>query len=261
MVLGYDYKTWIMKKIVLFIVLLQIFNSCEKPSDCIESFGETITKEVPVTAFTKIKVYRGIEVIITQGAVYKVQIEAGANFIDNITVTQNGNQLIFKDKASCNWVRDYGQTKILITTPTLEEIYSKTERNISSNGVLSFANLSILSLDKEADGESGAGTGDFHLEINSTSLTIGNNNVSRFYLSGQTENATFNFYFGDGRIEAENLIAQKIKVYHRGSNDMIVYPVQSITGVLNSTGNVVLKNVPPIVTPLDVLFTGHVVYP
>ena len=261
MVLVYDYKTRFMRKMVLFVVLMLILYGCEKPSDCIESFGGTVTKEVAVTAFTKIKVYRGIEVVIRQGTNRKVEIQAGANFIDNVEVIQNGNQLVFKDETSCNWVRDYGQTRILITTPILEEIYSKTERNISSDGVLAFDTLSILSLDKEADGENGAGTGDFILNLDVTSLTISNNNVSRFYLSGQTENATFNFYFGDGRIEAQDLIAQHINVFHRGSNDMIVYPVQSVTGVLNSTGNLVLKNVPPIVTPLDVLFTGHVVYP
>lgn len=249
-----------MRKMVLFVVLLLVFDSCEKPSDCIESLGAMVTKVIPVAAFTKIKVYRGIEVVIKEGAVYKVEIQAGANFIDNIRVVQNGNQLIFKDDASCNWVRDYGQTKILVTTPTLDEIYSKTERNISSDGVLSFDTLSILSLDKEADGENGAGTGDFILNLATTSLTISNNNVSRFYLSGQTENAAFNFYFGDGRIEAQHLIAQHINVFHRGSNDMIVYPVESVTGVLNSTGNLVLMNVPPIVSVQE-LFNGHVVYP
>jgi hypothetical protein len=142
----------------------------------------------------------------------------------------------------------------------LEEIYSKTDRNISSNGVLSFTNLTVLSLDKDADGESGAGTGDFILNINNSTLTIGNNNVSRFYLSGQTINANFNFYFGDGRIEAQNLIAQDIGVYHRGSNDMIVNPIQSVTGVLNSTGNLILKHV-PIIVDVEVLYQGNVIYP
>jgi hypothetical protein len=142
----------------------------------------------------------------------------------------------------------------------LEEIYSKTDRNISSNGVLSFTNLTVLSLDKDADGESGAGTGDFILNINNSTLTIGNNNVSRFYLSGQTINANFNFYFGDGRIEAQNLIAQNVGVYHRGSNDMIVNPIQSVTGVLNSTGNLILKHV-PLTVDLEVLYQGNVIYP
>ena len=250
-----------MKKALIVIVCMLIFTSCEKPSDCVESSGATVIKDVPVLPFKKIKVYKGIEVVITQGAEYKVAIQAGQNFIDNVAVIQNGEQLIFKDNVSCNWVRAYGQTKILVTTPILYEIYSKSDRTISSNGVLTFENLTLLSLDTDADGEPGAGTGDFILNVNTTSLTVANNNVSRFYLTGQTNTANFNFYFGDGRIEAQNLIAQNVVVFHRGSNDMIVNPIQSVTGVLNSTGNLVLKNLPPIHSPLDELFTGHVVYP
>ena len=249
-----------MKKFVWFIALILVFNSCEKPSDCVESTGDIILKEVAVQPFKRIKVYRGIEVVITQGAEYKVQIQAGENFIDNVEVQQNGDQLIFKDDASCNWVRTYGTTKILVTTPTLEEVYSKTERNISSNGVLTFDNLTFTSFDKDADGETGAGTGDFIIAVNNTTLTINNNNVSRFYLSGQTTNANLNFYFGDGRIEAANLIAENVVVYHRGSNDMIVHPVQSITGVMNSTGNIILMNV-PLIDNVSQLYSGHEVYP
>ncbi|MES2411683.1 MAG: head GIN domain-containing protein [Bacteroidota bacterium] len=249
-----------MKKFSLLIVLFWMLNACEKPSDCVESTGAIIIKEVAVQPFKKIKVYRGIEVVITEGAEYKVQIEAGENFIDNVAVTQNGDQLIFKDDASCNWVRSYGSIRILVTTPTLEEVYSKTDRNISSNGVLTFPFISFISMDKDGDGESGAGTGDFTLNIDNQNLYIANNNVSRFYLTGETDSATFNFYFGDGRIEAENLTVQNISVFHRGSNDMIVKPIQSITGVLNSTGNLILKNVPPIVDVQE-LYQGSVIYP
>ncbi|NNT70629.1 DUF2807 domain-containing protein [Flavobacterium sp. IMCC34852] len=249
-----------MKKFSLLIVLFWMLNACEKPSDCVESTGAIITKEVEVQAFKKIKVYRGIEVVITQGLEHKVEIVAGENFIDNVQVIQNGDQLIFKDDASCNWVRAYGTTKILVTTPTLEEVYSKTDRNISSNGVLTFPALTFTAFDKDADGETGAGTGDFILNINNESLTIKNNNVSRFYLSGQTNNGSFNFYFGDGRVEAENLIAQNIYVYHRGSNDMTLKPIQSITGTMNSTGNIILKNVPPIVNVAE-LYQGNIIYP
>lgn len=249
-----------MKKIIFFIALVLVFISCEKPSDCIESTGAIITKEVMVQPFKKIKVYRGIEVVITQGAEYKVEIVAGENFIDNVQVRQNGDQLIFENEASCNWVRSYGMTKILVTTPTLEEVYSKTDRNISSNGVLNFPYISFIAMDKDGDGESGAGTGDFILNIDNESIYIANNNVSRFYLSGQTNNALFRFYFGDGRIEAENFIAQNIEVYHRGSNDMIIKPIQSLTGVMNSTGNIILMNVPPTVD-VEELYQGRVIYP
>jgi len=249
-----------MKRFSLLIVLFWLFNACEKPSDCVESTGKIIIREVAVQPFKKLKVYRGIEVVITQGTEYKVEIEAGENFIDNIEVKQNDDQLIFKDETSCNWVRAYGRVKILVTTPTLEEVYSKTDRNISSNGVLAFPILRLKALDKDGDGESGAGTGDFHIQVNNSQLVIENNNVSRYYISGQTNNALLNLYFGDGRIEAENLVAQTINVFHRGSNDMILNPVQSIEGKMVSTGNIILKNVPATVQ-VEELYQGRIIYP
>ena len=68
-----------------------------------------------------------------------------------------------------------------------------------------------------------------------------------------------NFWSGDSRIEASNLIAQNVSVFHRSSNDMVVHPIQSITGKMVSTGNVILKNNPPIVDVLQ-LYQGHLIY-
>jgi hypothetical protein len=218
-----------------------------------------VTKIIPVNPFTRIKVYRGIAVQITQGAEYKVEIKSGSNLIDNISVTQIDNQLILTDNTTCNWLREYGQTTIYITTPTLEEIYSKTERDISSNGILTFPVLKLYSIDKNGDGENSAGTGDFYFNINNNLLQIESNNVSRFFISGTTNSEIINFWAGDSRIDSSNLTAQNISVFHRGSNDMIVKPIQSITGKMFSTGNIILKNNPTIVD-VQQLYQGHVIY-
>lgn len=248
-----------MKKYFYILGLLLLFISCEKPSECIESTGNTVIKTFSVNPFARIKVYRGIAVVITQGTDYKVEVQSGSNIIDNIAINQEGDQLIFKDNTSCNWLRDYGQTTVFITTPTLSEIYSKTDRDISSNGVLTFPKIRLFALNVDGDGENAAGTGDFHLMINNSQLEIQNNDVARFYISGTTTDAVLDFWAGDGRIEAGDLIAQTIEVYHRGSNDMIVKPLQSITGKMVSTGDIILKNNPPIVN-VEQLYMGHVIY-
>jgi len=248
-----------MKKIILLLGLLLVFTACEKPSECIESTGDIVSRSVSVSAFTKIKVYKGIAVVLEEGPNYEVKITTGANLIDNIEVAQNNNQLVIKDKTTCNWLREYGQTTVYITTPNLEEIYSKSDRDIRSNGTLHFPLLRILSLDKDADGETGAGTGDFYLAIENNQLEIENNNVSRYFLSGTTTNFKLNFYAGDGRIEAANLVAQNINVYHRGSNDWTVKPIQSISGTILSTGNIILKNNPPNIVVQE-LYLGHLIY-
>ena len=242
--------------------------SCEKPSDCVESTGEIITKEVPVTAFNRIEVLQGIEMIITQGSEYKVQIQTGENLMDNIEVIQNGTVISLKDNTTCNWVREFGQTKVYVTAPNIEEIYSKTERNISSNGVLTYPTLRLFAFDSDGDGREGAGTGDFFITLNNANpdpdgahgqLVIQSNNVSRFFISGQTDDALIRFYAGDGRIEAPNFTVQTITVFHRGSNDMILKPMQSITGKMVSTGDIILKNHPPTVD-VEQLYQGQIIY-
>jgi len=249
-----------MKKIILITFVLSLFISCENPQECIESTGAIITKEVPVETFNRLDVQKGIEVVITDGTEYKVVIQTGENLMENIQVTQIGTTIILRDNTTCNWVRDFGQTKVYITTPTLYEIYSKTEGNISSNGVLSYPDLRVIAYDTNADGLEGAGTGDFHLNVNCTNLEINSNNVARFYLSGTVSNeARLNFYAGDSRIEAQNLVAEKIIVFNRGSNDMIVHPIQSITGKLVSTGNVILTSIPPIID-VEQLYQGQLIY-
>ena len=256
MVLVFDYN---MKKSILYISLLFFFCTCEKPFECVESTGDIINHEFEVTAFDRIEVHQGIELIITQGDEYKVTVQTGENLIENIEVTQNQNILILKDKTKCNWVREYGQTKVYITAPNLVDIYSKTDRNISSNGVLTFPSLRLYAFDPDADNLPGAGTGDFHIQIDNEYLEIQSNNVARFYISGQTNFASFNIYFGDTRIDCPTLIANEVYVFNRGSNDIITFPVNKIFGKLLSTGDVILKN-NPLINELEELYQGRIIY-
>jgi hypothetical protein len=246
-----------MKNFILFLVVILV--SCSKPSDCIESTGAIITKDFEVTPFTKIDIDKGVEVVITEGSEYKLQIKIGENQLDNINIRQDANTLYIKDNTTCNWVRDYGQTIAYITAPNIDEIYSKTDRNISSNGVLTFPSLKIIAVDKNGDGRNGAGTGDFHLQLDNNRFEIQINTMSRHYISGKTKYFEIGVYNGDGRVEAQNFIAKNIGIYHRGSNDIIVFPTESIKGKMVSTGNTILKNNPPIIQ-VEQLYQGVLIY-
>ncbi len=242
-----------MKKLaILFLVLIL---GCTKPSDCIESTGNIITREFSVTSFDKIKVFRGISLVITQGNIQKIEVKTGENLISDIDVKVEDNMLILKDNTSCNWVRDYGQTVIYVTTPTLTDIICKTEKPISSIGILTFPILRFNSIDLTE----GGGIGDFNFQIDNNQLVIESNNASNFYVSGKTKDFQANFYEGNGRIEAANLLADNINVFHRGSNDMILNPQIKMTGKMFSTGNIICKN-PNVINEVVALFDGKVIY-
>ena len=244
-----------MKKLILIIVITTFFLNCEKPGDCVKSTGEMVTREIEVTPFETVFVYTGIGLVIKQGPEYKVEVRSGENLIDDIEVKVENNTLTLKDKTTCNWVRDYGQTTVYVTAPSLSDIHSKTEQEIRSDGVLTYPIIRLNSMDLT----DGAGTGDFIFNIDNGQLVIANNNVSRFYISGNTQEALLNFYDGNGRLEAQNLNINVAKVYHRGSNDMIIKPIQSVEGDLFSTGNLILLNTPPSIN-LTEHYQGRVIY-
>ncbi len=241
----------------LYILLLILTVSCGISEDCFKGNGNKITKVYPVVFFAKVKVYSGINLEVKQGADYEVKIETSDNIIDAIEVEIQDNMLVIKDNSSCNLVRDYDLTTVYITAPNLEEIHNKTDKIIKSKGVLNYPILRLFAMGDDGDE---SGTGDFYLNLAlNEQLIIEKNTNANFYINGTTEMLAVNFYFGDGRFYGENLEAQQVSVYHRGSNDIIVRPMQRIEGQILSTGDVILKNNPPEID-VEELFTGQLLY-
>lgn len=260
-----------MKKSVLHIALLCclfLATACGISEDCFKGNGNRITQSFPIENFTKIKVYDGVGLVIKEGPNYEVNIATSDNIIDDIEVRLNGDMLVVKDNSTCNISRDYGQTTVYVTVPdgTIStfpliqelELHSKTEQKIQSEGTLHSPIVRLFSLGDDGDK---AGTGDFYIDVDNNQFVVESNTVSNFYINGFSNEMLLNFYFGDGRFYGKDLHSQFIKVYHRGSNDMIVYPIQHIEGKIVATGNIILENVlPEDEIDIEELFTGRVIY-
>lgn len=233
------------KKLTYIVVLLVVFScSSEDANDCLQNAGTTIQTEISVSDFERILVNRDIELILTEAADFSVVVETGENLLNDVEVIVIGSQLQLTDNNTCNLVRDYSTTKIYVSAPNIKEIRSSTQFDISSNGILNYPELKLIS---ENFNETDAFTiGDFRLRLNVLDLTITSNNISSFYISGAAEKATIGFFSGIGRFEGRDLVAQKVRIYHRGSNDIIVNPIQELKGDLYGTGNLILVNTPPI---------------
>ncbi|WP_299117647.1 head GIN domain-containing protein [uncultured Winogradskyella sp.] len=248
-----------MKKRLIYLICAFLILSCDSDSalDCFQTAGSIVQQEFLVTGFDKILVNRDIELIINQGASQSVVVETGENLLNDVTVEVIANQLVLTDSNNCNYVRDFGITKIYVTTPNLIEIRCSTQFEIRSDGVLNFDNLDLIS--ENFNFPDSFPIGDFRLQLDIENLKIVSNNLSFFYLSGEAENMSISFPAGNGRVEAENLVAQNISVFHRGSNDMVVNPQQSITGSILSTGNVISVNQPPIID-VEEVFNGRLIF-
>lgn len=244
-----------MKKIITILICIVTLVSCGLSEDCIKNSGSRESRAFDLGTFERVKVNKGIGLVVKQGPEYNIRIEAGKNVFDELEVNLDGDMLVVEDLSTCNWTRDYGEIMVYVTAPNLTELHSKTEQKISSDGVLTYPILRLFSMDDETT----AGTGDFHIQVENGQVVIESNHLSNFYVSGHCNEMLLNFYFGDGRFYGEELHAESIKVFQRGSNDMFVYPVQSITGTIYSVGNVILKNNPPLID-VEEVFRGRVIY-
>lgn len=244
-------------KFYLYIILSVLILGCnsEEGPDCFKKQGKQITKQIETEPFDKINISEGIELIIKQSEEQKVKITAGENLISDISVEVTGGELKIKDENGCGILRNTGIAKVFVSTPVLEKIYSASQFTIRSEGILTFPQLTL-----ESGNEEETASGLFEMQIENESLIVNDNVSSVFKVSGLTAKLTVNFWGSNGRLEAQHLAADKIEVFHRSTNDMIVNPVESISGTLYSTGNLVLKNVPPVIE-VEQLYSGHIVYP
>lgn len=246
-----------MKKIVYILSLLVFACNSEDANDCFQTSGDIIQVEIDVASFDRILVNRDIELVIKEAPDFKVTVETGENLINDVQVEVIGDRLVLTDKNTCNYVRDFGITKVFVEAPNLTEVRSSTQYDILSDGVLNYDNLELYSDDFFAPDS--FTNGDFRLQVNSEELRILVNNISFQYISGEVNKLTIIYPAGSGRFEGEDLIAQDVQINHRGSNDIIVNPQQSLTGIIRGTGNVISVNEPPIVD-VEIIYTGDLIF-
>lgn len=229
----------------------------EDANDCIQTAGNIVQLEVEVIDFERILVNRNIELILSQGPEHRVTIETGENLINDVKAEVMGNRLVLTNNNICNYVRAYGITKVYVEAPNVTEIRNSSQYEVSSNGIITYPMLSLISEDFNENIE--FTVGDYNLTINNQNLRITSNGLASFYIEGSTENLSVNFFAGDGRFQGQDLVAQNVTIYHRGSNDMIVHPIQSLSVELRGTGNVIALNEPPIVS-VEQFYIGQLIF-
>ncbi|NNE31483.1 MAG: DUF2807 domain-containing protein [Winogradskyella sp.] len=246
-----------MKRLIILTYICLTFGcNSEDALDCFQTSGDIIQKAIEVDAFDKITVFERSQLLISEGP-FSVVLETGENLVNDIDISVINERLVIENKNACNITRDYGITKVFVSAPNITEIRNSSGLTIVSENTLSYSNLALISEDLEE--EDGFHTdGDFNLNLDVENLTITQNNLSNFFLTGNVTNLDLNFLFGDARFEGRNLLVQNAEVYHRGTNDIIINPQLSLTGSLLSTGDMIVVNTPPILD-VEVLYTGQMI--
>ena len=227
-----------MKHLISYISILLFLLSCDSKDayDCVKKTGDILDYQVELSeAFDTIHIYSNVEVEIKQAPLQSVVLSTGKNLYDKMAIEVAEGVLTFRNDNSCNWAREYGTTKLQISTPDLKQIIYEGEATIKSVNTLVFDTLSIDSKDS---------SGDYILDIVSNELNVTTKRISNFYITGTVNDLNLDFQTGDGRFYGKGLIAQNVFFYQNGTNDIMVYPVQTLEGIIDRYGNVIYYNAP-----------------
>jgi hypothetical protein len=248
-------KSW---TIVVFMILLLTSCSSDSAWDCIKTSGNIYQEEVVLDSFSRIEVFHRVQLFVRQGTQQKVVLETGENLRNGVEFLVSDNTLIIKNENSCNLFRDYGVTKVYVTSPNITELRNSSGLPIKSIGVLNYESLDLRSEDTSSSTVTHT-NGDYDLELEVENFTIVANGNANYFLKGSATNANVGLYSGDARFEAAAFEVQHFQFFHRSSNKMIVNPRQSLTGEIRSTGDVISVHQPPIVE-VETFYTGRLIF-
>jgi len=247
-----------MKNIIWIFFLGLIACNSEEALDCFQTSGGIVQRHFNLPSFTKIRIEDDVSLVVRQGDTQEVIIETGQNLLNDVSVNVVDNTLVIQDNNRCNFVRDFGITKALITVLDLKEIRNASEFDVMSEGPLHFPTLNLVS-NTSGNIDNVRKSGDFFLELYCNNLTINANGSSAFYLEGFSNKASYMFRDEIPVIIAPNLLVNDLTVFQRSSNKMIVHPIKSIKGVIRGVGDIISVNRPPIVEVQE-FFTGKLIF-
>lgn len=228
---------------IWILVILMCYGCSDSGGNCLTGPGKPTTIELEVPSFTDITVFEDIQLIIKQGIEQKVVVEGGENLVVGISGAVSSGTLVLRTNPSCQLFREYTPLIVHITTPELRNLRSSTSWPITSDGVLAFDQLNLIS-ESFTNPETQTTDGSFDLELKSEVVHLVSNGLAQFKLRGETAELSVNLAAGDSRVEAADLRANTVRIDHRGSNDIEVFPLIKISGRIRGYGDVICYNRP-----------------
>ena len=190
-------------------LILLLGSSCGLNDDesifgCIDGEGGTITEELVLDNFTKIKLKIAADVYVTQGDTQKVEVKGQQNVIHQMDLDVNGETWEI-ELDDC--VRNYDELKVYITIPEIKEL------NISGSGMIY--------------GENNFAVGDLKLRIS------GSGDIDL----GLTESTDVDSKIsGSGKIKLAG-VADRFKLHISGSGDYRAFDLETEDGDIKISGS------------------------
>ena len=238
--------------ILTLSVFLLLTPSCKKENmgDCFKGTGKIIVESREITEnYYKIELEDNVGLIITQGPVNSIQVEAGENIISLIETELINNVLTIRNKNRCNWVRSYNKPVLVhVTIPHLVSLQYKSAGNITSTSTLNIDSLNI-----EVWGGSGKVSLDVNCRVAVYAIHTGTGDLE---IKGKTS-LSYVWNSGNGFFYGSDLETNQTYIVHKGTGNCYVYSKNHLDAKVFHVGDVYYKGDPQIVT--DIRGSGRLI--
>jgi hypothetical protein len=229
------------RNITYILILMLVATACSKmnPGDCFKSTGVVLTEQRDAKAFRFLHHYNNVDVFITYGSSYAIEVRAGKNIMDGIKTRIEDNTLSIKNENTCNWVRSYEKPiEVYITTPELDSIVYQASGNLTSTNQFTTDSLKLDVLE-------GAGSIDLNVNASRSTYNLHYGTVD-LNVKGRSH-VCFVFSGGYGPANLRNLWTVYTYLTNNSTNNCYVYATNTLEVKIENVGDVYYWGNPPIV--------------
>lgn len=241
------FLTYITKNLALkclaysfFLTIPLIFVSCEKGQffDFAKRTGKTVTISRPVeNNFSKIYLNDDVNLVITQGDTYKIELEGGENLLSGIETSVSDSSLIIRNKNTFNWLRSYDdKITAYVTLPHLHELRYQATSNVTNTDTIREDSLAVTSI-------GGSGYIDLVIRTGISKLAITNGSAD-MKIRGKT-GLNFIFLGAYGAFHCLDLKSDFLFMRNEGTNDCYVNVQYHFEYEIMGLGNIYYRGNPP----------------
>jgi hypothetical protein len=253
---------------IILIVLVGIFSSCTESDETqIRGEGKTIIKTEDHANFISLSVDSNIDVVLSQGDVFKFEIEAQKNIMDYVKI-ENSDQCLYAKIENSVTVRPTEPVTLHIQMPQIRSISNNGtgDINFHKTGFDTIENLTIIQrgignidchfthaerviVDSDQRGDvsitgdvndiivSNSSSGLIQYKGNAVNTNIKSEDTGDILFSGSTNhqevllNGTGNFYAAD-------YISQETNITINGSGIAEIFVIKKLDAWINGNGNI-----------------------
>ncbi|MBL7698597.1 MAG: DUF2807 domain-containing protein [Chitinophagaceae bacterium] len=218
-----------MKKFVLttFTLVLLVTSASLYAQKRVKGEGPSVTQERSVGSFNSIHTHGSFNVTITDADNRSVKVEAQQNLQEYIIVETEGDQLHIRHKKGVNLQADK-DIEIHVSVPELKGVYLSGSGNIRSTNVLTGSSSFEAS---------SAGSGNIHLEVQTTDLKTSIAGSGDITLKGKTTELDGRIA-GSGNIRAKELQSNNTSISISGSGNAEVVANEKLDTKIAGSGDV-----------------------